>query len=323
MLAVTIGREIFAQLTFNGIFRGASYGLIGAGFALILGVTGRFHFAYGFTYTLAAYMAYTLHFRGTPFGPFDDGFPFIIAGIIAVILVAGVGVSIERYVYRPIARRAGATALLAVFVAALGIGIAGQSLIALLWGQQSQGFYDQGRIVQKEAWGIWKVTFENLDVYQLITSTTVILIFAAVLKYTSLGRQLKATRVNPDLATVIGINANKMYLICFGIGTFFAGVAAFWYGLQFTVNPDMGSRPVITAFVVAFLAGTASSPIRVFFTGIAVALLEQWSSMFISTRWTQTAVFIVLFVYLIGRSAGTTAFGRKVKRIATLQGARA
>ena len=43
MLAITIGREIFAQLTMNGIFRGASYGLIGAGFALILGVTGRLH----------------------------------------------------------------------------------------------------------------------------------------------------------------------------------------------------------------------------------------------------------------------------------------
>ena len=60
----------------------------------------------------------------------------------------------------------------------------------------------------------------------------------------------------------------------------------------------MGFKPVIFAFVVAFLAGTASSPIRVFATGIVVALIEQYSSIWLSVRWTQTAVFVVLVVYL-------------------------
>jgi len=322
VLALSISREIFAQLTANGIFRGASYGLIGAGFALILGVTGRFHFAYGFTYTLAAYLAYTLHFRGTPFGPFSNGFPFIISGIIAVLFVAMIGMGIEKFIYRPIVKRAGATALLAVFVAALGIGISGQSLVALLWGQQSQGFYDQGGIVKKDAWGIWKVTFENLDVFQFLTSTSLIIAFALVLKHTSLGRQLKATRVNPDLATIIGINADRIYLVCFGIGTLFVGVSAFWFGLQYTVSPDMGARPVMTAFVVAFMAGTASSPIRVFLTGIGVALIEQWSSMFIRTQWTQIAVFIILFIYLIAKSMNGTPLSRKIKHVVRLQGIR-
>ena len=61
MLAVTF--ETFRQLTVDGFFRGCSYGLLGVGFALILGVTGRFHFAYGFTYTLAAYLAFTFTFQ--------------------------------------------------------------------------------------------------------------------------------------------------------------------------------------------------------------------------------------------------------------------
>ena len=52
------------QLTVDGFFRGCSYGLLGVGFAMILGVTGRFHFAYGFTYTLAVYLAFTFTFRG-------------------------------------------------------------------------------------------------------------------------------------------------------------------------------------------------------------------------------------------------------------------
>lgn len=322
MFAVQIGREIFVQNTFNGLFRGTSYGLLGAGFAVILGVTGRFHFAYGFTYTLAAYLAYTLHARGTWAGPFSNGIPFIVAGIIAILATSFVGVGIERFVYRPIAKRAGATALLAIFVAALGIGIAGQSTIALLWGQQSVPFYDRGNHLAKVGWGFWKITYENLDVIQAITSTSLIIIFALILRFTSLGRQMRATRVNPDLAEIIGINSKRIYLICFFIGTLFCGTAAFWYGLQFTVNPDMGARPIITAFVVAFLAGTASSPVRVFLTGVAIALLENWLSMFISTRWTQTAVFVVLFFYLIWKSANGTILARRIKSLVRFDWAR-
>ena len=70
MLAVTF--ETFRQLTVDGFFRGCSYGLLGVGFALILGVTGRFHFAYGFTYTLRR--VHGLHVR-LPCGACRSGRP--------------------------------------------------------------------------------------------------------------------------------------------------------------------------------------------------------------------------------------------------------
>jgi branched-chain amino acid transport system permease protein len=290
-----VSLETFAQLTANAVFRGAAYGLLGAGFAIILGVTGRFHFAYSLTYTLSAYMAFTFWDR--------VGLPFWPSAVLGVLVSALVGVAIERLVYRPLAVRAGATALLAIFVASLGIGIAGENLIRLFWGSESQAFFGP----TQEAWSIWKVTFLNFDVYQTVTAATLVAALAALMRYTSLGRRLKATRVNPDLATTIGINANGVYLVAFFIGSTFAAVAAFWYALQFTVEPAMGQRPVIFAFVVAFLAGTASSPVRVFFAGVAVALAEQWSSMFISVRWTQTAVFVLLLGYLVVRSLETSA----------------
>ena len=130
MLAVTF--ETFRQLTVDGFFRGCSYGLLGVGFALILGVTGRFHFAYGFTYTLAAYLAFTFTFRR---GSGRSG----RSAILGILLAGLVGAGIERGVYRPLARNAGATALLAVFVAALGIGIAGENLIRHHFGRQHAG----------------------------------------------------------------------------------------------------------------------------------------------------------------------------------------
>src|SRR6185312_6020295 len=119
MLALTF--QTFRQLTVDGFFRGCTYGLLGAGFALILGVTGRFHFAYGFTYVLAVYLAFTFTFR--------VHWEFWIAAVVGILLTAALGGGIERFVYRPLAKNAGATALLAVFVAALGLGIAGENIV--------------------------------------------------------------------------------------------------------------------------------------------------------------------------------------------------
>lgn len=296
MVLAVVSLESFLQLTVNGISRGAAYGLLGAGFAIILGVTGRFHFAYSFTYAISAYLAFTFWDR--------VDLPFWPASIIGILFATLLGVFIERVVYRPLAERAGATALLAIFVAALGIGIAGENLIRLLWGSESQAFYGP----TQKAWSIGDVTFLNFDVYQTVTSVVLVVALALLLRFTSLGRRIKATRVNPELATIIGINANGVYLVAFAIGSFFAAVAAFWYAVQFTVEPSMGQRPVIFAFVVAFLAGTASHPVRVFLAGIVVALVEQWTSMFMSVRWTQTAVFVLLLGYLVFRSLETTPF---------------
>ncbi len=284
MLAVTA--ETFRQLTVDGFFRGCSYGLLGVGFALILGVTGRFHFAYGFVYTLAAYLAFTFTFR--------VHWEFWLSAVLGVALAAALGGGIERVVYRPLAKNAGATALLAVFVAALGLGIAGENIVRLLWGSNTQAYYGP----RKKAYQVWDTIFTNFDVWQGASAIIIVAALALMLKFTGLGRRIKATRINPDLARTIGIDSDRTYVICFVLGTACSGVAAIWYGLKYTVDPGMGFSPVIYAFVVAFLAGTARSPVRVFLVGIAVALIEQYSSIWLSSRFTQTAVFVVLIGYL-------------------------
>lgn len=295
MLALTF--QTFRQLTVDGLFRGCTYGLLGVGFALILGVTGRFHYAYGFTYTFAAYMAFTFTFRSFTL-------PFWPSAILGVVISALLGAAIEGAVYRPLARNAGATALLAVFVAALGLGIAGDNLIRLLWGSETQAYY--GPV--KTPYHVWDTVFLNFDLWQAASGIVITLALALMLRYSALGRRIKATRVNRDLAQTIGIDADRTYVICFFLGTTCAGVSAIWYALKYTLDPGMGFSPVIYSFVVAFLAGTTSSPIRVFVTGVVVALIEQYSSIFLSVRWTQTAVFVVLVGYLAYQAIRSSAF---------------
>lgn len=300
-MQLAVDFQTFRQLTVDGFFRGCSYGLLGVGFALILGVTGRFHFAYGFTYTLAAYLAYTFTFR--------VDLPFWPSAVIGVLLAAVLGALMERVIYRPLALNAGPTALLAVFVAALGLGIAGDNMIRLFWGSQTQNYFGP----KKVAYEVWGTIFINFDVWQGVSAIVITGALAAMLRFSALGRRIKATRVNPDLARTIGINADRTYVICFFLGTICAGTAAFWYGIKFTVDPGMGYSPVIYAFVVAFLAGTARSPLRVLLIGILVAMIEQYSSIWLSVRWTQTAVFVVLVGYLTVLAVRTSAWSARLR----------
>src|SRR4051812_24194324 len=299
ILGVTM--ETFQRLTAAGIINGVAYGLLGVGFALILGVSGRFHYAYGIIYTFSAYMIYTLHER--------SGIPIWPAVLLGILVATIVGVGVERVVYRPLAIQAGAGALLAIFVASLGLGIAGENIIRLLYSSAAQNLSGVPR--KPITWG--DAIFLNLDLYHVVTAVVLVVALTLVLRYTPLGRAIKATRSNPDMARVIGITPTTIYIVVFAIGTALAAEEAFWYGLKFTVTPDMGFTPVIFAFVVAFLAGTQRSPIVVFGVGVGVGLVEQYSSIWLSVRYTQTAVFVILLVYLVYRSVDITRIRARLR----------
>jgi branched-chain amino acid transport system permease protein len=200
-------------------------------------------------------------------------------------------------IYRPLATRAGVNALLAIFVASLGLAIAGQNLLDLGFSSAAQQIGGPTGFNTVIKWG--SAVFRWVDVWTVGSAVFLVLALSLVLRYTGLGRAIKATRGNPDMARIIGIDPNMIYIICMVIGSLFAGLFGFWYGVKYSVTDSMGFNPVIFAFVVAFLAGTARSPIRIFIAGIIISLIEQLSSIFLAVRWTQLVVFVILVIYLV------------------------
>ena len=120
------------------------------------------------------------------------------------------------------------------------------------------------------------------------------------------------------MARIIGINPDTIYVICFVIGSLLAGVEAFWFGLKYSVQADMGFKPVIYAFVVGFLAGTARAPVRIFVVGVVLSVVEQLSSIFLEVRWTQLVVFVILVIYLGTLSIDWRRLGTLIRNPAQL-----
>jgi branched-subunit amino acid ABC-type transport system permease component len=296
LLAVTF--DTFRQLVASGIVNGTAYGILGVAFALILGVTGRFHFAFGILYTLAAYFTYTFFDR--------VGWPFWPSAAIGILITVVMSIGIEAGVYRPLADRAGTNALLAVFVASLGLGIAGGGLIQIFWGSQAHSLLG----ISIKPVEIFGATIINIDVYAVLTALVLLGALTATFRFTSLGRSIKATRSNPEMALLVGIDPNRIYMIVFAIASFIAGVSAVFAAMKYSVEPAMGFRPVVLAFVVAFLGGTSAAPIRVFLTGVIIGLVETISSIWLSVRWNQLVVFVILVLYLVSLSFDRSMFAR-------------
>jgi branched-chain amino acid transport system permease protein len=284
-LGIDSFREV-VQLFVNGVLNGAGYGLLGAAFAIILGTTGRFHFALALNYALAGFLAAVLETNaGLPF------VPAILIGLAATLVLA---VACEGGVYRPLASRAGVSTLLSVFVASLGIVIAGQNLMTLLWGSTPRPLTGPA----ESQIHISSVTFSTYAFGQLIAALVLCFALQLMLRRSGLGRQVLAVRVNPLMANAVGVDVGRIFLVVFATGGLLAGVAAIFQGLRFATTADMGTQPIFYALVVAFFAGTQRGPLTQLAAGIGIGVIESLSTLWLSAKLSSLVVFGLLLIYL-------------------------
>jgi branched-subunit amino acid ABC-type transport system permease component len=100
------------------------------------------------------------------------------------------------------------------------------------------------------------------------------------------------------MASSVGVDVGRIFLIVFAIGGLMAGVAAVFQGLRFATTPDMGTQPIFYALVVAFFAGTQRGPLVQLATGIAIGIVESESTLWLTAKLSSLVVFGLLLVYL-------------------------
>lgn len=285
---------ILLEQILNGLIIGSMYALIGSGIALIYGTMRVLNLAHGEFYMLGGYFVFFL--------AVTYGLPSWLAVPVAVVLTFLLGAAIQRLTIHHLLGREGW--MFSTIAATLGLSIFLQNAALLLFGEQFQSvpYYLSGVI---ELGGI-RLPVQRLLI--LVVAILTISVMAWILKYTRLGWAIRATSQDRDAAAVVGIPAERIYLITFGMAAALGAVAAAMLAPIYAINPWSGLPILLKGFVVVILGGLGSFPGAIA-GGLILGVVEAIGVQLTSSEWRDVISFALMIAVIWWRPWGL--FGRK------------
>lgn len=294
--------DILAQQLVNGLVLGAIYGLIAVGYTMVYGVIGMINFAHGEVYMISAY-ATAIVLSVLTFLGVTSIVPLLLITLIAVMFIVGTyGWVIERVAYKPIR----SSTKLAALISAIGVSLFLQAYVQLAQGPNPQGI----RPIMPGAFrlhigggdGYFQITYVQTMI--IVVAFASMAILAWMISKTSLGRACRATQQDPKMATLLGINTERIISAVFVIGAVIASIA----GVLVTVNYGsfdfyIGFVVGIKAFTAAVLGGIGSLP-GALFGGLILGMVESIFSGYISSDYKDVFAFSILVLVLAFKPTG-------------------
>jgi branched-chain amino acid transport system permease protein len=279
-----------AQTLVNGLSVGCIYGLIGIGFCVIYNASGIVNFAQGAFVMLGGMVTFALL---TSFG-----MPMIVAGALATVAVAILGMVIERLVVRPLWDRNATMFVMILATLAAQIVIERATLIAV--GDQPKSipvFTDLPPI------RIAGVAIGYQVLWIIGTSLLLIALLALFFQKTLLGRAMRACSINREAAALQGIPVSRMLALSFALSAGLGAIAGILVTpTQFTAF-NVGTPFAIAGFIAAIVGGFGR-PFGAFLGGIALGLAQALAVFALGSGLKNVAALAVLLVFLFFRPSG-------------------
>lgn len=265
----------------NGLTIGMVYVLIAAGLSVIFGVMDVINFAHGEFFALGAYFAFAL---AAPFG----GAGFWVALVVAPLLVAVVGIAIERLTLRPLYDRNPLYHILLTF----GLVLILNDLITAVWGKQAKPFGPPEMLNGPVT--ILGITNSLYSYFIILFGALLALATWWALNETKFGLVVRAGSQDREMVRNLGIDIDRYYTLVFGVGAALAAVAGVVLGAYQNVNPGMGNSVIIPAFVIVVLGGLGS------FRGAVVGGLFVGVVQTLARTYVPSLEGLVVFALMIG-----------------------
>ena len=219
---------------------------------------------------------------------------------VEFLVGAALGVVMELVVYRPLSERGSSPAVL--LLASLGLYTVGVNLLAHAAGPEA-------RVLRPSSAWLWTafgVIVKDIQIAQVVTTLGVSAALWFVLRSTLAGWQLRALAENAGLSTVLGVNAKKVRVFAFAGGSGIAGVAGYFRGMEFGVDPHMGFDAVLGG-AVACIVGGAGSFLAPLAGGLILGISRAATSWLLGAKWETAATFLLLLSFLLWRPSGLFA----------------
>ena len=285
------GTSIFIQTLIGGIGIGSLYALIALGYSMVYRSMGLVNFAHGSIYMVGTYLG-IIWYRGMVLGVH---LPYPIAFILGVLLTAGVGIILER-IFRPLSK----LDLMFMLLGTIGLGYVLDNLFVIIFG--AEGFAVNSPLPNTP---IIIFGIRILPQMLLVIGVSALLMIGlqVFLATTKTGKAMRASAMDHDIASAMGIPVNRMNALTLAIGSGLAAAAGILAAPIVYVNPAMGAAVGLKGFAAAILGGLGSIPGAIA-GGLVFGVLEAIGAGYISSSYTRGIAFVVMVIVLMVKPSG-------------------
>lgn len=294
--------------TINGLSYGAIYALVALGYTLVYGVLQLINFAHSEIFVLGVFGVYlTFVALGFEPGAIPDlplGFiivDLVVAGLVAMAVSGLAAIALERTAYRPLRRRNAPR--LAFLITAIGASFVIQQLIRVWRGSNPEGTI---RLLPPQpAFTVFGAPVTNLQIIIIVASLAMFVIADTFVNRTRLGRGIRAVAQDPNTATLMGVNRERVITITFAVGGVLAGAAALFYLMTIPQGAvyNGGFLLGIKAFTAAVLGGIGNLR-GALLGGLILGVAENYGQSLFGGDWRDIVAFVLLVVVLMFRPTG-------------------
>lgn len=289
--------EYFLELFLGGLTRGSIYALIALGYTMVYGIIQLINFAHGEIYMIGAFtaliVASVLTILGWPVAAI-----FIVATIAAVAYSSAYGFTIEKIAYKPLRN----APRLSPLISAIGMSLFLQNYVLLA---QTSDFLPFPQLIPDfEFMEPISHIFSSAELAIVSTTVTVMLLLTWFIKFTNMGKAMRATAQDKTMALLIGINVDRVISVTFIIGSALAALGGVLIANHIgQLNFYIGFIAGIKAFTAAVLGGIGSIPGAVL-GALVLGWTESFATGYISSDYEDVFAFALLVLILIFRPAG-------------------
>lgn len=297
---VTVERLL--SLAVWGVMLGGIIALGGIGLSLVYGVLKFPNFSHGALLTVGAYAALALlplFPQSAQLKPFSFGWEFLPVLFLAMPVAGLVALAADRVIYRPLRNRNAGLVLLAM--ASLGMMFFLRSIVYLIWGADFR-FYYLAR--ENPAFHLPLGVRVQADQFFILGLALVLVFFIyLLLEKTKMGKAMRATADNPDLARVSGIDTERVIAWTWIIGGALAGAGGVMLGLYAQLRPEMGFWMLLPMFAAVIL-GSIGNPYGALVGALIIGVAQQVSTAFLNPGYAPGVAFAIMILVLLLRPQG-------------------
>ncbi len=301
--------DIFLQQIINGLVQGSIYALVALGYTMVYGIMGLINFAHGEVVMIGTLVSITV-----ASALLAAGMSPLVAGVgglgVSILTCMAIGWGLERIAYRPLRGAPRLTPL----ITAIGMSIVLQNLAMIIWGRNYLTFPELLPKMNFEAAG---TNFTLVQIVIVLVSSLTMGGLLFLVYRTKLGMAMRATSQNPAVASLMGVNINRVISAAFVIGSALGAVAGVMVGSYYEIaHYQMGFMLGLKAFTAAVLGGIgnlAGAMAGGVLLGIIEALgagyIGDVTGGFLGSNYQDIFAFIVLIGVLMFKPSGL--FGEK------------